>query len=116
MLALVLEIAHAHPDGGADADEAIEHSGDQRPVAQRQEPAGRRFRVEECEQPPRSSRAEDRRLALTHDEALGADRAGRVVDEHSALGQEVEPVPDRRGRELDAARESPSPPSRSPAR
>jgi hypothetical protein len=36
MLALVLEVAHAHGDGRPDADEAVEHQRQQRPVAKYQ--------------------------------------------------------------------------------
>lgn len=100
LLAAVVEVADGHAHGRADPDEAVEHDGEQRPVAQRQDVAVLGGRVEGGKELARLRALEDRGLAFCDDQARGAYGERRVLREHAALGEVIEPVPQRRGGEF----------------
>lgn len=91
---LRIDIRHAHPERRADAREAVDHEGDQRPIAQ----AGRRRHVYAVEQRARLGWIEYRSLAGFDDMRGAAHRAGRIDRHHLAGDQPVEQMP--HGREL----------------
>jgi hypothetical protein len=102
MLAAVVEVADGHPHRRADAHEPEQHDGEEAAIPQCQEVAALGSRVERVEKLARLRAIEHRGFSFSDDEARGTHRERRVVREHSALRQVVEPVPKRRSRELHA--------------
>ncbi len=89
-----------HAERSADAREAVDHEGNQRPVAQ----SRRRRDVDGIEQRPRLGRLQHRRLAGACGMRRAAHRSRGIDGHHLARHQPVEQVADRGQAQLDGRR------------